>query len=226
MKISQIPQRALKHYHLNRSSDLDDRLSGDIRPWGGYLHIAKQPHYDEKIIWINPVSMIAEDLNALSLQFHGLGDSLGHFEHWQALSDIVMLRSMRPIIIDSMDEDKLLGLIDEHINNHLELIFVPEGESIEIDSRTLHALINPFDDLLGIVKERRESVDKSRSDINEDTREKDIYRILDNTQRDNAKAYDHPDYSWVKNEIFNFIKTIKPHTHEKKRTIKVKIKRD
>lgn len=226
MNTNQIPQPALDYYKEHVADELKlMRPTGDIRPWGGYLHITKQSHFDEKILWINPVSQVLDDLNALSLQYHGLKESPGHFETWLALTDTLLLRSTKPLFDDHLQVDDHFGLLHKHIHNHLELIYIPAGEIISINSRTLHALINPFEDHLSIVKERRESLDKSSKDTSEDTREQDIFRILDNSGRDDSYAYSHPDYNWVKDEIFSFVKTIKPHTQDKKRIIKIKIKK-
>lgn len=176
--------------HLDRES-----ATGDIRPWGGYIHLRTSAQQDEKIIWVAPGNTHPMQTNALSLQLHGVGNSKGHNEEWIALTDITLIKGNSPIPKQARVSRPMLV---DYIQDDLFVYHISSGQSIGIDAGVMHALLNPHQARFAIVKETRKSVNPE-SDA--DARELDIVRVLDHTRRDGAPSYSDPEWEYILQEV-------------------------
>jgi len=189
--LDRVPKPVLKRVHMYLSHVSPESATGDIRPWGGYIHLKTEPASDEKIIWVAAGNTHPHQINALSLQLHGVGGQQGHDEEWQALTDISLLKGSSPVPYDARVSRPMLA---DFVRDDLFVHHMRSGQSIAIEAGTMHALLNPHMEEYAIVKEVRRSVGKD-SDV--DIRERDIVRILDHTRRDGAPSYADDSWNWI-----------------------------
>ncbi len=161
---------------LQSFQDVSVIAADENRPWGAWWLYQEgvDPHtaeiFDKKIIRVNPSS----DLQMLSLQFHGLQDLPGHREIWKAHSDIVVM----------IGQKDMVGLSQQEIMEEVEmlrLLKLSAGETLEIPSGYLHALVNPWQHQSIYVEEIRLSPANSGQSYLQ--REENITRIFDQTGR-------------------------------------------
>lgn len=151
-----------KYLKENNATLID---SNEDKPWGGYYIFEVGKDYDKKVLRVKPDQY-------LSLQFHGTLDHPGHSEKWIALTDFVIV----------LGNKSAVGLSDSELNeelSNLKIIKVKQGDSIQIPSGVMHALVNPFDNDIYVQETRTSQMDESSDD-----REKNIVRIYDQTRRD------------------------------------------
>lgn len=144
----------------------------DRRPWGGWYLIENYPVLirDRKVLHVTPGTL-------LSLQYHGTASNPGHREIWDACTKIRALISTRPVIgLSKEDFEKCV--------NELLMIDLEPHAKLYIGPGFIHALINPYANDLYVI-ETRESIQPESSD----TRENNISRIYDQTNRGGIPAY-------------------------------------
>ncbi|KXK26374.1 MAG: hypothetical protein TR69_WS6001000377 [candidate division WS6 bacterium OLB20] len=184
-----IPQPVLRRLE-SAGISVPDRADGDIRPWGGYLHLRVDNDEDEKILWVNPGGDYPHGINALSLQLHGIGNSAGHHEYWEALTPITMLISDCVVPAEHrISRPELLRYAEQS----LLVLHMAESQSIHIEAGTMHALMNATVDHV-VVRERRHSVADGAGAAH---REDDIVRVLDHSRRDGTPAYADIAWEWI-----------------------------
>lgn len=140
--------------------------ANENKPWGAYYVFEQGSDFDRKILKVKPGKY-------LSLQYHGTTEHVGHSEKWLALTDFA-------IVIGSKSA---VGLFQEEIAQELQnlrVLKIQKGDSIDVPSGFMHALVNPFQQDIYVQEMRVSPKDESSSE-----REENIVRIYDQTQRDN-----------------------------------------
>jgi hypothetical protein len=159
----------LKNYSL-------PEITGDIRHWGGYIHLNKTERYDEKVLWISPTDDPNQPIKALSLQYHGINGIAPHREEFVAITDMVVLVGSRDL--SNFTGDALDEALTEQAQ-HIRALYLEKGTKYEIPGGFLHAYANPFFDRYVILTEMRISPENQSDDV----REGNIYRLYDQDGR-------------------------------------------
>jgi hypothetical protein len=147
------------------------------RPWGGWYLIdihnpenSSQSLYDKKIIRVVPGTI-------LSLQYHGSPDHMGHSELWEACTKMRALIGLRSVVGVSQDE------LEKSIRDTI-IVDIEAGGKILIRAGCLHALANPYDEDVFIIEQRQSFHPESP-----ESRENNIVRIYDQTNRNGVPSY-------------------------------------
>ncbi|KXK09154.1 MAG: hypothetical protein UZ21_OP11001000212 [Microgenomates bacterium OLB22] len=157
-------------------------ITGDIRHWGGYIHLKKANEYDEKILWINPTGDPSHPIKALSLQYHGIDGIAPHREVFTAMTDMVLLIGSGDL--SKLSGEQLVEALTEQVNS-IQVVFLKRSSTYEIPGGFLHAYVNPFYDRPVILIEKRISPRDQSADI----REANIYRLFDQDGRGTRGLY-------------------------------------
>lgn len=170
--LSQCPTEVLSYLQSHNINTID----GDIRPWGGYIHLEPEadiPYSDKKILWINPSKDINNPVTALSLQFHGINGVISHEEKFTPITDMAFITGKNSMQMSNNELDKS-KILDE-VENNLDVVLLKSGQTHFTKGGIIHAYVNPFYDKLVLLEEIR----ISKVNQSADDREANICRVYD-----------------------------------------------
>jgi hypothetical protein len=159
------------------------KITGDIRHWGGYIHLDITPSSDKKILWITPTKDKNNPVKPLSLQFHGIDGIPAHREKLTVLTDMAYITGINNMQLISADTDT--EKVKKEIQNNLKYRLLKKGDIQETKAGIIHAYVNPFYDKLVMLEEERFSVCNQTAE----ERETNIFRIYDQNGRGKLGEY-------------------------------------